>query len=607
MPSQQTKRPLRILGSSGSAQDRRRLLAAAVRNHKNEPFDVLVGDWMSEANMTFNATKHKKGQGIAYEKTFISALEDVLPEIAEYGIKIAANAGSSDTKGLYDALLALVKEKNLPLNIAWVEGDQVLPAVLEAEAGKTFDFRHLCTNQRLSEWKHEAISAQAYLGGLGIAEAFKQGANIVVCGRVSDASPVIGSAVWWHNWDREDYDQLANSLVAGHLIECSSYVTGGNFTGFKDLEHHGWHNLGLPIAEINYSGQVIVTKTRGSNGLVSVNTCKSQLLYEIQGPRYYNSDVTAYLEEVKFEELEPDRVLLSGIHGGPPPATTKVGITAKEAYHAELVFWLVGLDIDAKARMLEEQIREELGQGVNNLSLLEFTLNGVAAEDAQDQPSATVGFRVVAQALEKEYLSPANFLEPILETTMELYPGGTFHMDVRTALPREIHEYFVTKFPQSLINHRIHLHDGRTIEIAPPSNVESKTAVPTQPSPHVDVDSFGPTTRGPLGWIVHARSGDKGSNANVGFYIRHDDEYEWLRSLLTVKKIQQLLAKEYKGGRIERFELPNIGAVHFLLYDHLDRGVSCTKTLDFLGKNVGEYLRSKFIDIPVGFLERGKI
>ncbi|KAJ5186374.1 Protein of unknown function DUF1446 [Penicillium cf. viridicatum] len=441
MPFQQTKRPLRILGSSGSAQDRRRLVAAAVKNHKNDPFDVLVGDWMSEANMTFNATKHHKGEGIAYEKTFISALEDVLPEIAEHGIKIAANAGSSDTKGLYDALLALVKEKN-------------------------------------------------------------------------------------------------------------------------DLERRGWENLGLPIAEIDHSGQVIITKTRGSNGLVSVNTCKSQLLYEIQGPRYYNSDVTAYLEGVKFEELGPDRVLLSGIHGGPPPATTKVGITGKEAYHAEMVFWLVGLDIETKARMLEAQIREELGNRVKNLSLLEFTLNGVAAEDAQDQASATVGFRVVAQSLENEYLSPPNFLEPILETTMEFYPGGTFHMDVRTALPREVHEYFVTKFPQSRISHC---------------------------------------------WIVHSRSGYKGSNANVGFYIRHDDEYEWLRALLTVEKIQQLLAKEYNGGRIERLELPNIGAVHFLLYDHLDRGVSCTTTLNFLGKNVGEYLRSKFVDIPVAFLDSGKI
>ncbi|KAF7523733.1 hypothetical protein PCG10_006489 [Penicillium crustosum] len=607
MSSLQTKRPLRILGSSGSAQDRRRLLAAAVKNHKNDPFDVLVGDWMSEANMTFNATKHYKGEGIAYEKTFISALEDVLPEVAGHGIKIAANAGSSDTKGLYDALLALVKEKNVSLNIAWVEGDQVLPAVLKAEAENAFDFRHLCTDQPFSEWRHEPISAQAYLGGLGIAEAFKQGADIVVCGRVSDASPVIGAALWWHGWDREDYDQLANSLVAGHLVECSSYVTGGNFTGFKDLEHRGWQNLGLPIAEIDYSGQVIITKTRGSNGLVSANTCKSQLLYEIQGPRYYNSDVTAYLEGVKFEERGPDRVLLSGIYGGPPPATTKVGITAKEAYHAELLFWLVGLDIDAKARMLEAQIREELGHRVKNLSLLEFSLNGMAAEDAHNQASATVGFRVVAQALEKKHLSSANFLEPILETTMELYPGGTFHMDVRTALPREIHEYFVTKFPQSLINHRIHLHDGRTIGITPPSTFENRIPAPAQPSAYVDVGSFGPTKRGPLGWIVHSRSGDKGSNANVGFYIRHDDEYKWLRALLTVEKIQQLLAREYKGGRIERFELPNIGAVHFLLYDHLDRGVSCTTTLDFLGKNVGEYLRSKFVDIPVAFLERGKI
>jgi Acyclic terpene utilisation family protein AtuA len=486
----------------------------------------------------------------AYEKTFLSSLEPVLPEIAKRGIKVAANAGSSNTKALYDALVALLREKMIPLNVAWVDGDQVLDTVKQILADKSSDLQNLCTGQRLEQWKHEPISAQCYLGGLGVAEAFKRGVDIVVCGRVADASPVIGTAVWWHEWSRTDFDQLANSLIAGHLIECSSYVCGGNFTGFKALKHSGWEYLGLPIAEIGHSGQVTITKTSGSNGLVTIDTCKSQLLYEIQGPRYYNSDVTAFLEGVAFEQVGQDRVLLRGIRGGPPPATTKVGITAKESYHVEVFFWLVGLDVEEKAQMLEAQVRKELGPRVHNLNLLEFTLVGRPTQDPVSQLAATVGFRLVAQASKEIDLEASNFLEPVLSTTMELYPGGTFHMDVRTGFPRPIYEYFVAKLPQSLIKHRVHFWDGQIVPIAHPTLVEGEIRPLQQVQPLTSLDYFGPTTRGPLGWVVHSRSGDKGSNANVGFYVRHEDEYEWLRALLTVEKVKELLAQEYRGGRV---------------------------------------------------------
>jgi hypothetical protein len=229
--------------------------------------------------------------------------------------------------------------------------------------------------------------------------------------------------------------------------------------------------------------------------------------------------------------------VVKGIRGGPPPPTTKVGITVKEAYRAEILFWLVGLDIEAKALMLETQIRHEPGARVNRLRVLEFTLIGVAAEDPSDQNSCTVGSRIVAQAVEKADLASVNFLEPILERTMELYPGGSFHMDVRTALPRPIHEYFVTKLAQSLIHHRAHLSDCRVIEISPPHVVEGEPATAEPSLEPVNLQLFGETVRGPLGWPI-------------GFYVRNADEYGWLRSVLTLDKIKELLAKEYKVGRI---------------------------------------------------------
>lgn len=288
---------------------------------------------------------------------FIESLDPALEHIARYGIKVAVNAGASDTALLHKVVTDMVKEKGLSLKVAWVSGDEVLPAVQKAQREGKSKFENICTGETLDEWKFEPIYAQAYLGGLGIAAAFDEGADIVVCGRVSDASPVIGAAYWWHHWRRDQLNKLANAFVAGHLIECSNYVCGGNFTGFKSLEFKGWDDIGYPIAEIAGNGRVVITKNKGSGGEVSTQTCSSQLLYEIQGPWYFNSDVTAVLDELWFEQIGTDRVALRGVKADLPPPTTKVGLTAKGGYQAEVHWFMTGLDIQDKARMMEAQGR----------------------------------------------------------------------------------------------------------------------------------------------------------------------------------------------------------------------------------------------------------
>jgi hypothetical protein len=249
----------------------------------DERVDVLVGDWMSELNMPIRAYNVAKDLGIGYEPTFLEALEPALENIAKKGIKVAANAGCVATKDLYELVVKMVEEKGLSLTVAWIEGDALLDLVkpeLEANPGK---FVHISTGQSLAGWGFDPLFAQCYLRGMGIATAFKAGADIVVCGCVADASPIIGAAAWWHNWSRTDYDQLAQSLIAGHLIECSVYVTGGNFNGFRHLDWDGINDLGYPIAEIGHDRDVIITKVVNTGGLVSMETCKEQMLYEIQG------------------------------------------------------------------------------------------------------------------------------------------------------------------------------------------------------------------------------------------------------------------------------------------------------------------------------------
>lgn len=447
--------------------------------------------------------------------------------------------------------------------------------------------------------------------------------------------------MWWHGWDREtDLDQIAGSLVTGHLIECSSYVCGGYYSGFKDLMD-GCENIGFPIAEVNVDGSCILTKEPGTGGEVSitlslsiihsllrniradptflqisVGTVASQLLYEIQGPLYYGSDVTANLEGIVMTQLEKDKVLVTGVKGLPAPSTTKVGITAFGGYQAEFHYYIVGLDLEAKAEWTERQIRKSIGpEAIKELSCLKFTLNGYCPVNPRNQEVATVDFRIFVQTknkslVDKSTLDVPGFNRWCMENFLQSCPGATLGNDQRQSEGKVYYEYFVTLLPQSEVRHQVELPwAGKSIPIPVQKNVRAdypRDQKSYETSDPVDLASFGPTTRGPLGWVVGGRSGDKASDANVGFYVRHDDEWDWLRSLLTVDKCHQLLDLSDKGRKIERFEIPGIRAVHFLVRDHLDRGFNSTSEYDTLGKNLCEYLRAKHVDIPNKFLRRGR-
>jgi Acyclic terpene utilisation family protein AtuA len=597
--------------------------------HPTDPVDVIISDYMSEGNMPVSAARKLASSagatspgtildvsGPAFEPSFLEALEPALEDLAKHGIKVAVNAGASDTEGLYNVVVEMIKKKGLDIKCAWISGDEVLPQVDASLKNGTSQFKNIYTGEILKSWEFEPIYAQAYLGGLGIAEAFSQGAQIVICGRVSDASPVIGAAYWFHKWKRDQLSELANTFVAGHLIECSNYVCGGNFTGFKSLEHSpgGWSDIGYPIAEISANGQVVITKQQNSGGAVTVDTCSSQLVYEIQGPWYYNSDVTAVLDSIWFEQLGANRVALRGVKALPPPPTTKVGLTARGGFQAEAMYFMTGLDVQAKARMLEAQLRKSLAPYSNKFSMLSFSVLGTPGVDADNQNAATAVFRIFAQAPEVGDIIPGKFLRPIIDNIMQGYPGSTFHLDFRQGLPKPYFEYYVTLLPQSQVKHFVH-YNGKDTLIDPPTT--TKTFLDRQPSTEstssvVSLNSFGPTQRLPLGTIVHARSGDKGSDCNCGFWVRYADEYAWLQNLLSISTIKQLLGKEYDTSRrpkieVDRFELPNLRGVHFLFRNLLDRGVTSTGSVDFLGKNCAEFLRSRYVDIPVKFLNRGKL
>lgn len=265
------------------------------------------------------------------------------------------------------------------------------------------------------------------------------------------------------------------------------------------------------------------------------------------------------IDQIKLEQRGPDSVYVSNIGFDKPLATTKVGITAKSGFQAEVHYFVTGLDAVEKIKLLERQLRDYLD--TDKLSLLKFTTSGGSSPNPNSQDEATLDVRIFAQAPTEEALSPKNFLRRCWNIVMMTYPGATFAVDARQGVPKPYLEYFVTTLPLSHVNHVTHLPSlNKSVPISPPTDTvpyvfEQEIEEPTDVKP---IHEFGPFTTAPLGYIVHSRSGDKGSDCNVGFYVRHADEYPWLRSLLSVERMKELLQNDYNGKRIERFELPNI-------------------------------------------------
>lgn len=392
---------------------------------------------------------------------------------------------------------------------------------------------------------------------------------------------------------------------------------GGYYSGFKDLLRDKKHlGLGFPIAEVDHQGQCIITKERNTGGIVNADTVISQMLYEINGPLYYNSDVAAELEKIQVEDLGDDRVLVIGITGIPPPPTTRLGLTAYGGYQAEFHFTFVGLDMAEKCRWMEEQVRHALGEEqIKKFTKLLFHRHGTCPENPPTQELGTVDFRIFGQSQDQEIFSltdPKGFNRRIMETVLQSVPGVSRSNDTRQASAKPYFEYYVTLIPLDACNHRTHCLFGKNkiIDIPPPSNTEpyQKNQRSYETPDPAKLSDFGETKLAPLGYVALGRSGDKASDINVGFFTRRDDEWHWLRTILTVDKIKELLGPaDYSGNAIDRFEMPNLRAVHFLLHDHLDRGYNANSKLDTLGKNVCEYLRSKWVEVPIKFLDRGRV
>lgn len=415
-----SKRDIRIGNVSGAVGDHPH---AMKRMASGGSVDVITGDWLSEMNIAWNAIVKQDQPDLGYEAGFLLQLEESLDDIISKGIKVVTNAGALNTPSLARRTRELCEARGYKdVLVAAIVGDDISELLKNPEKLEELSMPHLDNeSEKLLNWKLKPVCGNAYIGSWGIRKALDAGAQIVICGRVTDASPVIGAASWWHDWKEDSYDQLAGGLLAGHLIECGPYLCGANFSGFKSFMP-GLVDLGFPIAEISQSGSCILTKPGGTTGAVTKFTVTAQLLYELQGELYLNSDVVADLREVEITEpdIGSNRVHVSGVKGLPPPPTTKAMFAAPGGYQAEALFYINGLDVAVKAQMMKAQIEHIFRD--SNFSKFSAELYGSQTTNPSSQQEGTAMLRVFAQARNLEDISKEKFMTPIYALRMQAYP-----------------------------------------------------------------------------------------------------------------------------------------------------------------------------------------
>ncbi|TSB30394.1 DUF1446 domain-containing protein [Streptomyces sp. NBC_01525] len=560
---------LRIGNASGFYGDRFDALRTMLTGG---PLDVLTGDYLAELTMLILGRDRLKDPKRGYAKTFLRQLEDGLGLAVERGVRIVTNAGGLHPAGLADAVRELADRVGVPVRVAHVEGDDLLAA-----GDRT-------------RWGDGVLTANAYLGGDGIAACLRAGADVVVTGRVTDAALVSGAAAAHFGWGPGELDALAGAVVAGHVLECGTQATGGNYSFFGE---HDVRRPGFPLAEIAADGTAVITKHPGTGGAVTTGTVTAQLLYETDGARYAGPDVTARLDTVRLHGAGPDRVRIDGVRGEAPPPALKAGLTRLGGWRNEVTFVLTGLDVEAKAALVRGQLAAACEATGVRPAEVRWTLARTDHADAPVQEEASALLRLVVRDLDEAAVGRA-VSGAAVELALGSYPG--FHV---TAPPGKGTPYGVFEavaVDRAEVAHTAVLPDGTRQAVAPPAVTRELTRLP-DPEPPAPPAAGLPVRRAPLGAVCGARSGDKGGSANVGVWARTETAWRWLAHTLTIEKFRELLPETGELA-IDRHLLPGLWSLNFVVEGLLGEGVAAQARFDPQAKAVGEWLRSRHLEIP---------
>ena len=580
--------PITIANCSGFYGDR---LSAAREMVEGGPIDALTGDWLAELTMLILARTQAKRPGGGYARTFVKQMEQVMGTCLDEGIKVVSNAGGLDPDHCAEAVADVADTLGLSPKIAYVDGDNILPRLDELrQAG--IEIINFETGEPVAETDH--ISANAYLGCWGIVEALNAGADIVVTGRTTDAAIVCGPAAWHHGWARDDWDQLAGAVAAGHVIECGTQATGGNYSFFTEIP--GLDRPGFPIAEVAADGSSVITKHPGTGGAVTVGTVTSQLLYEIGAPAYLGPDVTSRFDTIRLHQEGPDRVRMSGVQGEPPPSTLKVSMNRWGGFRSDVNLAITGLDIEEKAALIEAAFWKAVPVGPDDFASVSTRVVRSDHDDPETNEAATAVWRLTVKDPDERKCRAIS--TGLNDLALASIPGFYGLGGNAFASPFGVHTSGLV--PAEMVPQHVVQLDGprSVVESTAP---ESDTVVEIPTVDPVEAPG-GETRRVPIGLVVGARSGDKGGNANLGVFARSAEAYVWLESILSDDMLRELLP-EAAELEIERYPLPNIWSLNFLIHGILQEGVAASTRQDGQAKSLGEWLRARHVDVPVSLLE----
>lgn len=573
--------------------------------------DYLVFDYLAEVTMSILARARQRSDQAGYAIDFVTlVMQPLIREIAARGIKVVANAGGVNLAACQAALQAVAREAGVELRIGIVEGDDLLD---RGDELRRLGVTEIDSGAPLPD---ELMSANAYLGAFPIAAALGAGADIVVTGRCVDSAVTLGPLIHEFGWSPGDYARLAAGTLAGHILECGVQCTGGNFTDWREVVG-GWSNMGFPVAECGFDGSFVVTKPPGTGGLVSPLTVGEQMLYEVGDPAaYLVPDVVADFSRVTMVQEGPDRVRVAGARGRAPTPTYKVSATYRDGYRCSGAYVIAGVDAGPKARATADAILEKT--------------------QAMFRRQNLGGYRRTARHLVgAEALWGAN-ADPAAAATREVVMQLDVHHDAREAV--EIFSKEVAGSALSMATGRCSIGGGGRPKVSPVVRLYSfllekervpvrvaveGTAVPFTPAPPdapappeapppaatgeappSATEPGGPRVTVPLVEIAVARSGDKGSHANVGIIARRPELLPAIREGLTEEVVADYFRHTLKGP-VERFEVPGIHGVNFLLRDTLDGGGVASLHLDTQAKTYAQQLLCLPVSVPASLLAPG--
>ncbi len=563
--------------------------------------DFLVFDYLAELTMSILAGARLKKPELGYATDFVSvAMKSVLRDVVAKGIRVVSNAGGVNPHGCAAALTALAAEQGVELQIAVVDGDDVMPQLAQLRAAAE-PVRELQSGAALPR---QLLTANAYLGALPIKAALDAGAQIVITGRCVDSAVTLGALMHAFGWADDDYDKLAAGSLAGHILECGCQATGGLFTDWDTVPD--WPHIGYPIAECRFDGSFVCTKPEATGGLVSSAVVSEQMLYEIGDPaRYILPDVVCDFTQVTMRQLAPHRVELRGARGRAPTDSYKVSATYMDGFKLTAQLTIVGIDAVAKARRSGQAIVQRTSELLEQAGLAAYSATHIevlGAEScygphAQAQGTREAILRLSATHARKEALEL--LAREVAPAGTSWSPGTTGAGGGRAAAAPSIRQYAFL-LPKTLVSARVHMA-GQTQAVAQPPGqaTAAAAAMPVAPAAPSGADEDSITV--PLVRLAWARSGDKGDISNIGVIARAPALVPVLRTQLGAAAVASYLAHLVKGP-VTRFDVPGIHAFNFVCEQALDGGGMASMRNDALGKGMAQILLSMPIQVPAALL-----